>query len=221
MLGQIIKAYNEAVFDTDRERAMKVVHQAVDEGMSPEDVMFKVIIPAIDQMVLSISKHGDVNLTQHFMAAQISADATDEMIARMGTPPKVLGRVVIGTSMGDFHGLGKRIVSRCLRARMIDVIDLGLSVPPERFVNEAVARNAEVIAISSMMVHTAIGEDGCLRVRQILKERGLENKIKIIVGGVPYRFDHELYKLVQADAWAEDGITAGPVILDLIKEVRK
>ena len=72
-----------------------------------------------------------------------------------------------------------------------------------------------------MMVHTARGEKGCLGVRRLLKERGLEQKIKIAVGGAPYRFDHNLYKTVQADAWAENGITAGEVITQLIKEVKK
>jgi len=221
MLEQIIKAYNEAIIDTDKDRAMEVVRHAVEQGVSPEDVVFKVITPAIELMIKSISELYDVNLAQHFMTAQIAAEATEEMIAKFETPPDVLGRVVIGTSVGDFHGLGKRIVAGCLRANMIEVTDLGLSVSPERFVDEAVAHNADIIAISSMMVHTAIGENGCIKVRQILNERGLEDKIKIIVGGVPYRFDHKLYKLARADAWAENGIAAIPVIKDLIKEVRK
>ena len=221
MLERIVTAYNEAIFDTDRERAMQVVRQAVEQGVSPEDVVFKVIIPAIELMVESISPPITVSLAQHFMAGQIAAEATEEMIAKFKVPPQVLGRVVIGTSAGDFHGLGKRIVMGCLKANMIDVTDLGMDVPPERFVDEALAHNAEVIGISSMMVHTAMGENGCLKVRRILKERGLEDRIRIIVGGVPYRFDHELYKRVEADAWAENGIAAAQVILDLVKEVHR
>lgn len=72
-----------------------------------------------------------------------------------------------------------------------------------------------------MMVHTATGENGCLKVRQILKERGLEDKIKIIVGGAPYKFNKELYKTVKADAYAEDAISAGKLILELIKGAKK
>jgi trimethylamine corrinoid protein len=53
-----------------------------------------------------------------------------------------------------------------------------------------------------------------------LHERGLEDKIKIIVGGAPYRFDDNLYKNVGADAWASDGVSAAKVIVDLIKEVK-
>ena len=219
MLEQIIKAYNEAIFDTDREQALKVIHDAVRQGVSPEDVVFKIVIPAIEQMVKSISEDYDANLAQHFMTSQIAAEVTEEMLSRFSKAPEVVGRVVIGTAEGDLHSLGKRIVMGCLKAQMVETIDLGVNVSPERFVDEAVANNAQVIGISAMMAHTARGENGCLRVRQLLKERGLAGKIKIIVGGAPFRFDHELYRAVQADAWAEDGISAGKIIADLIREV--
>jgi methanogenic corrinoid protein MtbC1 len=221
MFTQVIKAYNEAIFDTDRERALKVIHNAVNKGVSPEAIVFKVVIPAIELMIKSISESFDASLAQHFLTSQVAADVVEEMIPKFKKTPEVVGRVVMGTSQGDFHGLGKRIVIGCLNALMINVTDLGLNVPPERFVDEAVAHDAQVIGISSMMVHTARGENGCLKVRRILKERGLEGKIKIIVGGAPYRYDGNLYRIVQADAWAEDGITAGKVIAGLIKEARK
>jgi len=217
MFEQVVKAYNEAIFDTDRERALKVVHDALDDGITPENVVFQIVIPAIESMIKAISENFDASLAQHFMTSQIGAEVVEEMIPRFEHGQNVIGSVVIGTSWGDFHGLGKRIVTGCLRAFMIDVTDLGLNVTPMRFVDEAVAHNAQVIGISSMMVHTARGENGCLKVRQILKERGLEDKIKIAVGGAPYRFDHDLHKTVQADAWAENGITAGRVITNLIK----
>ena len=220
MLEQVIAAYTEAIVDTDRQRAIAVVHDAVDNGISPEDVLFKVVIPSIELMIKSISESFDANLAQHFMASQIAAEVTEELISKFERAPEAVGRIVIGTSAGDFHGLGKRIVIGCLRTYMIDVVDMGLNVPPERFVDEAVANRAEVIGISSMMVHTARGDQGCLRVRQVLQQRRLEDQIKVIVGGAAYRFDPGLYRVVQADAWAEDGIKAGPVIARLIKEVK-
>ena len=82
------------------------------------------------------------------------------------------------------------------------------------------ACDAQIIAVSAMMVHTASGEMGARKVRQILHERGLEQRIKLVVGGAPYRFDNELYKTVGADGWAADGINAGRVIVNLIKEVK-
>ena len=68
-----------------------------------------------------------------------------------------------------------------------------------------------------MMTHTARGADGCLGVRRLLRERGLEGRIKIIVGGAPYRFDPGLHHQVEADAWAEDGITGARKIADIVK----
>jgi methanogenic corrinoid protein MtbC1 len=221
VLEQIIAEYNEAIFDTDRDRALKVVHDAEMRGISPEDIVFRVVLPAMDLMVKSISESHDANLAQHFMTAQIADTVTAEMIAKFKMAPEITGRVVIGTAYGDMHSLGKRIVMGCLRARMVDVKDLGVNVAPERFVDEAIAHNAEVIGISAMMVHTARGANGCLRVREILKERGLEGGIRIIVGGAPFRFDQDLYRRIRADAWAEDAITAGRVMEDLIREVRK
>ncbi|MBI5965608.1 MAG: cobalamin B12-binding domain-containing protein [Chloroflexi bacterium] len=219
-MAQLITTYNEAVYDTDRDKAIKVIRDAVNNRVSPEEIIFQVIIPAIEQTINHIREDEELSLAQHFMTAQIASDVIEEMLARFETAPKVMGRVVIGTSYGDLHALGKRIVTGCLRARLIEVTDLGVNVSPERFVDEAVAHNAEVIGISSMMIHTARGENGCLKVRQILKERGLDH-IKLVVGGAPYRFNPELYKIVQADGWARDGITASRVIADLIAEVKK
>ena len=220
MHGRIVTEFNEAIYDTDRVRALGVIHRALTDGVTPEEVIFEVIIPGIELMMTSGEEGFEANLAQHFMAAQIAAEITAEMIPRFARRPEVSGRVVIGTSRGDFHGLGKRIVIGCLKSHMIEVTDLGLNVAPDRFVEAALAANAQVIGISSMMVHTARGELGSLGVRKLLRERGLENRIKLIVGGAPYRYDDKLYETVQADAWAVNGIAACGVVADLIREVR-
>jgi methylmalonyl-CoA mutase cobalamin-binding domain/chain len=217
-LHDLIRAYNEAVYDTDRDRALKVVNDAVARGVSPEEIVFQVVIPGMDLMIKAASEGCDTSLAQHFMTSQIATEIAERMVAQFQVSPDVVGRVVIGTAVGDMHGLGKKIVAGCLRANMIEVTDLGLSVAPERFVDEAVARGADVIGVSAMMVHTARGENGALRVREILKERCLEDRIKLVVGGAPFRHDHNLYKIVGADGWAEDGLTAVKVIKDFIKK---
>ena len=216
MLTNVIAAYNEALFDTDRDKALSIIHDAIRQGVTPEDIVFQVVIPAMELMIKSISEDFDTNLAQHFMASQISSQVTDEMVAQFKQSPETVGKVVIGTSHGDMHTLGKRIVSGCLRSLMIEVIDLGVNVSAERFVSAALEHDASIIAISSMMLHTARSEQGCLAVRQLLKEQQLEKRIKIIVGGAPYTWDTDLYKMVQADAWASDGISAGKIIKELI-----
>jgi len=221
MIDKIIKAYNEAVFETDKEAAFSVVYAAMAEGLSAEDIVFKVVIPAIEEMMANITRDPDANLAQHFMTAQIAAEVTEKMLEKFQQPPEMIGRVVIGTAAGDLHSLGKRIVMGCLKALMVDVVDLGVNVPPERFVDEALAREAQIIAVSAMMVHTATGENGARRVRQILRERGLEDRFRLVVGGAPYRFDNELYESVGADGWAADGLSAGKMIVDMIRAMKR
>jgi methanogenic corrinoid protein MtbC1 len=221
MLDRIVKAYNEAVFETDKEAAFEVVNAALADGLTAEEVVFKVVIPAVEEMMSNITKDPDANLAQHFMTAQIAAEVTEKMLLQFKHPPEIIGRVVIGTAHGDLHSLGKRIVMGCLKALMVDVVDLGVNVPAERFVDAALAEGAQIIAVSAMMAHTATGENGAAKVRKILHERGLDNRIKLVVGGAPYRFDTGLYQAVGADAWASDGVSAGRVIVDLIRELRK
>lgn len=220
MFDHLVKAYNEAVFETDKEAAFAVVQAALDSGIRAEDIVFKVVIPAVEEMMSNITKDPDANLAQHFMTAQIAAEVTEKMLERFEHPPEIIGRVVIGTAHGDLHSLGKRIVTGCLKALMVEVIDVGVNVVAEKFVDEALAHDAQVIAISAMMVHTATGEQGARRVREILRERGLEDRIRIVVGGAPYRFDNALYKTVGADDWAADGVNASRVIVKHIKTVR-
>ncbi|WP_446808718.1 cobalamin B12-binding domain-containing protein [Methylomonas sp. 2BW1-5-20] len=220
MLEAYIQSYNEAVFETDKQAALDVVNRALNDGLSPEDIVFKLVIPAVELMMTFIEKDPDANLAQHFMTAQIAADVTEKMLEKFSKPPEMIGRVVIGAAYGDLHSLGKRIVTGCLKSLMVDVIDLGTNVSAEKFVEAAIAEDAQVIAVSAMMVHTATSEKGSLGVRALLKQHGLEHKIKLAVGGAPYRFDPELYAKVGADAWAPDGVTAAKVIVDLIREAK-
>lgn len=219
MLDEVITAYREAILDTDRDAALRAVDDALRQGVSAEDIVFRVVTPTIDAVLRSVSEGLGGSLAQHFMTAMISAEVVEQMVPRFQVAAEPVGHIVLGTSHGDFHGLGKRIVAGCLKAQMINVVDLGLNVPAQRFVDKALECGAPVIGISSMMIHTARGEQGCLKVREILRERGLEKRIKVIVGGAPYRFDENLYRQVGADAWAESAMRAGTVVTELIREV--
>lgn len=220
MLDLIRRDYDEAIFDTDRDQALGAVQTALGLGVEAEDIVFRIVVPSIERYLDEAAAH-QVSLAQHYLAAQIAGEVVEAMLPRFRHAPDCQGRVVIGTAQGDFHGLGKRIVTGCLKAHMFAVTDLGLNVSPTAFVDAAVVAGAQVIGISSMMVHTARGEDGCLGVRRILRERGLESCIRVIVGGAPYRFDDKLYLQVGADAWAENGLAAAGVVTELVQEVAR
>lgn len=216
----IFESYLAALFDTDKQRALQLIQDALDRGMSPEDAIFKIVVPGIERMIGGMVSDNLVTLSQHFLASQIAEEVTDRLIPLFATTPEIQGTVVIGSSYGDFHGLGKKIVVGCLKARMFQVLDLGINVAPERFVEAGVAANAHIIGISAMMVHTATGEKGAREVRRILKQQGLEGRFRIMVGGAPYRFHDQLYLEVGADAWADTAAQAPDVATRLVREMQ-
>ncbi len=215
-LNQIASGFYDALFDTNRPRALAVITSALRRKVSPEDLVFSVILPGIERMTDSMVDTEQTNLSQHFIASQICEEVIDLLLPRFRGAPAFQATVVLGASCGDFHGLGKKIVRGCLRASLFSVIDLGVNVPAERFVDEAVSQKAAIIGVSSMMIHTALSDQGPRRVRQLLRERGLEREIKLVVGGAPYKFDPDLYRKVGADAWGESGMEAVRVITELV-----
>ena len=208
------------MFDTDYVGALAVIHNAKKEGVTPEEIVFEIVIPSIDRMLQSFLLNQEASISQHFLASKISEQIVDEMLPLFQQKTEKNGNIVLGTSFGDFHGLGRKIVSGCLRANLYNVIDLGLNVNPQKFIEEAINNDAQIIGISSMMVHSAVGENGCLKVKELLKEKKLTDKIKVIVGGAPYRFDKELYKKVDADGWAENAIQSIKLVGEIIEELK-
>lgn len=218
-MQEALESYLEALFDTDKERALQIIQALLDRETPPEDIIFGIVIPGIEHMIGGLTSDNLVTLSQHFLASQIADEVTDRLLPLFKTAPQIRGRIVIGSSFGDFHGLGKKIVGGCLKAGMFDVRDLGINVAPERFVQEALTCNAGIIGISSMMVHTATGDNGARAVRRLLREQKLEERIKIIVGGAPYHFHPQLYREVGADAWADTAAEAADVVARLLQEI--
>ncbi|MGM0454303.1 MAG: cobalamin B12-binding domain-containing protein [Thermodesulfobacteriota bacterium] len=209
--------YYDAIFDTNREKALEAVNTAVKRGIRPEAIIFEVVVPSVERILTDMTEKHDATLAQHYICSKVAGEVTEAMVPLFDQKHEGHGTVVLGTARGDFHGLGKKIVAGCLKANLFDVHDLGTNVSPEKFVSEAVRLDAGVIGVSAMMVHTATGEQGAIRVCELLKQQGLAGKIKLIVGGAPYRFDPGLYKTVGADAWAENGPKAIEMISSLMK----
>jgi len=217
IIKNVLEDYYDAVFDTNRDKALDVIQKAREKGVLPEDIVFEVVVPAIERMLSDLTTSHDATLAQHFICSKVSAEVTDAMVPLFRQEQIGRGTVILGTARGDFHGLGKKIVGGCLKANMFVVEDLGINVTPEKFVDEAQRLSAGVIGVSSMMVHSAKGDDGARGVRKLLDQNNLQEKIKLVVGGAPYRFDSHLYESVGADGWADNAIEAVKIIDTLMK----
>jgi 5-methyltetrahydrofolate--homocysteine methyltransferase len=126
---------------------------------------------------------------------------------------KPLGKVVIGTVKGDLHDIGKNIVSMMLKGSCFDIQDLGIDVPVEKFVDSVKSGNVDIIAMSSLLT-TSMG--AMKDTIKSLKQSGLRDKVKIMVGGAPVT--QEFADSIGADAYARDAATAVDKAKELLRK---
>jgi len=121
---------------------------------------------------------------------------------------EVIGKVVVGTVKGDLHDIGKNLVKIMLEGKGLVVIDLGTDVTAEKFVEAAETEGADIIACSALLTTTMTNME---KVVKVAEEKGIRDKIKIMVGGAPVT---ENYKdSIGADAYASDAASAANMAL--------
>jgi methylmalonyl-CoA mutase cobalamin-binding domain/chain len=121
-----------------------------------------------------------------------------------------LGTIMVGTPEGDIHNIGKTLIISLLQGQGFDVVDLGVDVPPARFVEEAKKINPDVIGMSGLVTVTISKMSETVAA---LKKAGIKSKI-ILGGGI---LSEETCKSVGADAWAKDGWKGVNIIKDMLK----
>ncbi len=140
---------------------------------------------------------GEVALLQVYAASKIAEQEIAQLSKGLKNSAKIKHKVVIGSL--DSHGLGKKIVARFLKASGVEVVDLGIEVTPEFFVETAIKEKAEAILISALMLNTSIRAK---RVREFMNVANLN--IPLMVGGAPYNFDAGLWRRMGADATRQE-----------------
>ncbi len=141
----------------------------------------------------------DVLLAARAMYAGL--DLLKPLMIEEGIP--TIGKVVIGTVQGDLHDIGKNLVGIMLKGAGFDVIDLGKDVAPEKFVETAIAEQADVIGLSALLTTTM---PVMKKVVELAKERGIHSKTRVVIGGAPLSSDYA--NDIGADAYCFDGISA-------------
>ena len=187
----------------------RLTEEGIREGIAPTTILDEGLIAGMDVVGERYKKH-EIFLPDVLMAAKAmhaGMDVLEPLLVDQGAPR--LGRVVLGTVQGDLHDIGKNLVGIMLSGAGFDVIDLGNDVSPERFVEAAEAEGAKVIGMSALLTTTM---PMMKRVVECLTERGLNDKVKTIVGGAPV--SASFASEIGADAYGFDAANA----VDRIKE---
>lgn len=177
-----LRALYTAVLEGDAPATRELVKQALQGGTDPQKLLDETLIPAMDE----VGRRFEANeyfVPELLIAARAMKGALElirPLLAVRGAEPA--GRVVIGTVRGDLHDIGKNLVAAMLEGGGFEVIDLGVDVPPEKFVAAVREQGAQIVAMSALLTTTM---PGMKTVIEALEQEGVRPKVKVMVGGAP------------------------------------
>lgn len=215
MEKEILKGLRRAVREYDAELARHLAEEAIKAQMDLVEVIENGPVKALKEIGDKFGR-GELFLTELIFAAKAaesSSEILNEEIIRQGQTKKSLGKILIGTVAGDIHSIGKNIVATMLRVAGFEVIDLGIDVPTEVFINKVKELKPDIVGLSALLTATMNEQR---KIIEKLAENGLRTKVKVIVGGAP--ITPQWAEDVGADAYgfdAQDAVKKTMFLLNL------
>lgn len=206
-----LKKISELLIEGEAKPLGLLVTQALEEGNSPDEILQKGLINGMDEVGkrFKISEMFVPEVLRSARAMHVGMDILKPILAASneGQNPE---KIVIGTVKGDLHDIGKNLVCMLLEGAGFQVIDAGIDISPEAFLDVVKKENPVIIGMSAMLSTTmqAMGET-----INYFKDQGMRDKVKFIVGGAPVT--QEFANTIGADGYADDATEA----LSLVKKI--
>ncbi|MBS3970377.1 MAG: corrinoid protein [Clostridia bacterium] len=194
---------SNAVISGNEAKVKELTKSLVDQGVDPLEIINQGLVAGMT-VVGTRFKAGDMFVPEVLMAARSmhgGMDIVKPLIADADVPTK--GKVVIGTVKGDLHDIGKNLVGMMMESAGYQVVNLGVDVPPEKFVEAVKEHNPHFVAMSALLTTTMLAMKDTI---EVLKEEGLRDKVKCIIGGAPV--SQEFADEIGADGYAPDAASA-------------
>jgi len=181
----------------------ELVQKAIDEGMDVKTILEDGLLAGMS-IIGTKFKNNEVYVPDVLIAAR-AMNAGSELLKPLLVTAgvKATGTVILGTVKGDLHDIGKNLVRMMMEGKGLEVIDLGIDVPTDKFITTAIEKNAQIIACSALLT-TTMGE--MKNVVEAAKKAGIRDKVTIMVGGAPVT--DSFCKSIGADIYAPDAASA-------------
>ena len=207
----IVCQISEAMQKGRAKLVKELISAALEEGVSPKAILEDGLLAGIN-IVGAKFKKNEVFVPEVLIAARAMNAGTAMLkpyLTASGAEP--LGKACLGTVKGDLHDIGKNLVRMMLEGKGIEVIDLGVDVPPEKFVEAAIENDCSIICCSALLTTTmpVMGE-----VVEKAVEAGVRDKVKIMIGGAPVT--EAFGQSINADAYTPDATTCAEVAMQLL-----
>ena len=197
------KALSEAVIKGDIKTAIAETQSALDAGSNVRNILDKGLVTAMDEMGERFSK-GLIFVPQMLRSAKTVKECM-KLLEPLFQEGDVIskGKVLIGTVKGDLHDIGKNLVSMMMEGAGFTVTDLGVDVPPEKFVHKSQEVEPDIVAMSALLSTTMPAMPLTIKA---LQKAGIRDKVKVMIGGAPVteRYAQE----IKADSYASDAGSA-------------
>lgn len=190
----------------------ELVGQALEQGIAPQQILEEGLISGMTIVGGKFSRN-EVYVPEVLIAAR-AMKAGMELLspALKGANFQPKGKAVIGTIKGDLHDIGKNLVGIMFEGKGIEVIDLGVDVAPEKFVDEAIAQGATIIGASALLTTTMTNMKDIV---EYAKEKGVRDQLTIMVGGAP--ITDAFCEKIGADIYTPDASQASDAALKVLE----
>ncbi|MHB1485689.1 MAG: cobalamin B12-binding domain-containing protein [Saccharofermentanales bacterium] len=208
---EILDQISEALQKGKAKDVKVLVQEAVDSGVSAQQVLNEGLLAGMS-VIGGKFKNNEVYVPDVLIAARAMKAGTEilkPLLAADGV--KATGRIILGTVKGDLHDIGKNLVGMMMEGKGIEVIDVGVDVPAEKFVQAAIDNNAQIICCSALLT-TTMGE--MKNIVEAAVAAGIRDKVKIMVGGAPVT--EAFCKSIGADVYTADAASASDAAVTLI-----
>ncbi len=164
------------------EPAVALTQQAIDSGILPQDIINTYLIKGMEEIGIRFEE-GKAFVPNLLLSARAMKGCLDLLKPLMKEDESVsLGKLVIGTVKGDLHDIGKNLVASMLEGCGFEVINLGVDISSEQFIEAVKEHDADILCLSALLTTTM---NYMKNVIDALQEAGLRNKVKVMVGGAP------------------------------------
>ncbi len=198
-----LKELYDAVVSGDAKATHAITQQALADGVDPLVLVNEHMVPAMDEVGrrFETNEYFVPELLISARAMKAALELIRPLLIARGDKP--VGRVAIGTVKGDLHDIGKNLVASLLEGGGFEVIDLGVNVTPEKFIETVNAKQANIVAMSALLTTTMPSMKTTI---DALKQAGVRDKVKVLIGGAP--ITQKYADEIGADGYSENAVGA-------------
>ena len=215
---ELLLEIQQSIIDLDEDRTEELTKQAIEEGYNPLDILQKGLTKGVKTVGDKFGR-GEVFLPELAMSAdcmRAGVQHVDPLLADLELDDDDTGgKFLIGTVDEDIHNIGKNILITMLKANGFEVVDLGVEIENEEFVEAVREHDPDILGMSALMTMTM---DHQQEVIELLEEEGLREDLKIMVGGAPT--SQEWCEEIGADGYGDNADAAVEVAKELVEEQR-